>query len=334
MTNGGHWIASFQGHRGGSNAQGLSDLEALRLRKDVRILPLQRQAKALLKDLPSLGSADYTTGNSCVTCTRREQVKDILTSKEGSAIFGDLPGLRWLDDSWRHSVAVLKQGQDFTDAPPCLLLYGETGELAHQVTLWDPAAWEGFIDIVCRHKGCWNCLRTLPDPQKHSQIETCPAWLLRDAWCEAESELDLDLRLRPLGLKRVTALRAMEGLFTTSIEPHRLASIFQEVAVLGIPVHVEVRNRHCTQVLESAIETFQMEESIWEVKMAQTTLTIKPTNLDSTWLVAQPQTRAERPRFECYNVEGEPVLTLSGPEDPCPGVAEAWQGLIGRLEAQ
>lgn len=334
MTNDGRWISSFLSHPGDSMTPGISDLEALRLRTDVRILPLQKQAWSILAELPTLGSVDYTTGNATVSCTRREQVKGILPSAEGTAIFGDQGALRWLDHSWRHSVAVLKQGQDFTDAPPCLLLYGETGHLAHQITLWDPCAWEGFIDLVCRHRGCWNCLRTLTDQPQHPHIDKCPVWLLREAWTEALSERDLNLRLEPIGLKRVTAVRAMEGLFTTSIGVPRLASILQEITESGLPLHVQLGNRHCTQLLESPIESFEIRPHEWEIRLAQTTMTLDPAAINSTWFVTQPQTRAERPRFECYDADGEQVLTLSGPEDPCPVVQQGWQELIGRFEEQ
>lgn len=332
MTNEGRWIASFLGGPGGPRR--LSDLESLRQRKDVRILPLQRQARAILDELPGLGSADYTTGNGSVSCTRRERVRDIRPGPEGTAIFGDQGGLRWLDHSWRHSVAVLNRGQDFTDTPPCLLLYGETGRLAHQITLWDSSAWEGFIDLVCRHRGCWNCLQTLSDPPERQETEACPAWLLREAWCEARSERDLELRLEPLGLKRVTALRAMEGLSATPVDLSRFAALMEDLVESGLPLHVRLGNRHCTQALESPISGFAMGPREWEVQMDQTILTLSPANIASTWLVAQPPAKAERLRFECYDARGDQVLALSGPEDPCPLVHEGWQGLIGRFEAQ
>ncbi|MBI1754492.1 MAG: hypothetical protein HY014_02505 [Acidobacteria bacterium] len=334
MTNEDRWIASFLGCPGGLAGRSASDLENLRRRKDVRILPLQRQAWAILDELPALGSADYTTGNGAVSCTRRERVRDIRPWPEGTAIFGDGGGLRWLDQSWRHSVAVLNRGQDFTDTPPCLLFYGETGQLAHQITLWDSGAWEGFIDLICRHRGCWNCLQALPDPPERQEGGACPAWLLKEAWCEAGSERDLELRLEPLGVKRVTALRAMEGLFTTPVDLHCFGAFVGDIAESGLPLHVRLGNRHCIQALESRISGFDKGPREWEIRMAQTLLTLCPGNIASTWLVAQPPAKTERLRFECYDANGDQVLALSGPEDPCPVVQQGWQGLIGRFEAQ
>lgn len=334
MTNEGRWIASFRARPASPSEAGISDLERLRGRKDVRILPLQRSSRAILEALPSLGSLDCTTGNGAASCTRREQVRDIRPCSEGTAIFGDPGGFRWLEDSWRHSVAVLNRGQDFTDTPPCLLLYGETGELAHQITLWDPSTWEGFIDLLCRYRGCWNCLETRPAPPATPPCETCPAWLLQEAWREARSERDLELRLAPLGLKRVVALQAMEGLHTTLIERQRLAEVIEEVASAGLPLQVRLGNRHCTQALESSILVFEQGHREWAIEMAQTVLTLSPEDIASIWLVAQPGLRAERLRFECYDHQGESVLILSGPEDPCPLVQQGWQGVLGRVEAQ
>ncbi|WLT32166.1 hypothetical protein [Geothrix sp. PMB-07] len=334
MTNEGLWIASFHGRPQASAQQGASDLERLRRRKDVRLLPLQRQARAILEALPGLGSADYTTGNGSASCTLREQVRDVRPCPEGTAIFGDQGGLRWLDDSWRHSVAVLNRGQDFTDTPPCLLLYGETGQLAHQITLWDPSTWEGFIDLICRHRGCWNCLETRQELPEGPGSEACPAWLLREAWNEARSERDLDLRLEPLGLKRVMALRAMEGLHTIMIDLDCLASLLDDIAEAGLPLHVRLGNQHCTQALEADISAFDKGPRAWEIQMAQTVLTLNPGSIASIWLVAQPAAKSERLRFECYDQKDDQVLTLSGPEDPCPLVQQGWQHLIGRFEAQ
>lgn len=328
------WISSFFGKTPGGVGPGRSDLEVLRGREDVRVMPLQRQARAILEALPALGSVDYTTGNAGASCTRRERVRDVLPTSEGTTLFGDAGSLRWLDHSWRHSVAVLSRGDDFTDTPPCLLLFGEGGDLAHQITLWDPSTWEGFIDLVCRHRGCWNCLRHQAEAPSAAPVPDCPAWMLKEAWCEAGSERDVDLRLGLLGLGRVTALRAMEGLFTTPFDVQDLAALLKDLALGLLPVHVQVGNRHCTQVLESTLEAVKLHPLEWEIRMAQTTLRIHPARIDSVWSVQQPRSGRERHRFECYDAAGEQVLTLSSPLDPCPLVQDGWQKVIGRFEAE
>ena len=317
----------------GLATEGRSDLETLRLRPDVRLMPLQSDSRSILKELPRLGSADYTTGNACVSCTRREQVKDILLSSEGTAIFGDGAGMRWLDDSWQHSVAVLNRSHDFTDTPPCLLFFGENGNLAHQITLWDPGAWEGFIELVCRHRGCWNCLRHRTGGPKTGRVPDCPAGLLREAWCEASSERDLDLRLGLLGLDRMLALRALEGLFTQPLAVQELASLLGELSALRLPVHVQLGNRHCVEVMEAPLEEVTLEAQGWEFQMGRAVIRMDPSRLDSLWFVMQPRSGQERSRFECYDGAGEQVLVLSSPQDPCPLVQLAWQGVIGRFEA-
>ncbi|MFN7958547.1 MAG: hypothetical protein U0P46_09525 [Holophagaceae bacterium] len=334
MSNEELWISSFSGTDPGTKARGSSDLEALQKRADIRVLPLQRQASAMLEALPALGSVDYTTGNAGATCTRREQVRGILSTGEGTTLFGDAGSLRWLDQSWRHSVAVLSRGEDFTDTPPCLLLFGEGGDLAHQITLWDPATWEGFIDLVCRHRGCWTCLQHRAETPGAGPASECPAWMLKEAWCEAESERDLDLRLGRLGLGRVTALRAMEGLFTTPIEVRDLAALLTDLASSQVPVHLQVGNRHCTQVLESPLDAIRLDPQAWEIQMAQTTLRIHPDRIDSAWSVVQPLPGGERQRFECYDAAGGQVLSLSCPLAPCPLVEAGWQGVLGRFEAR
>ena len=307
-------------------------LEALLGREDLRILPLQRNTRSLLEDLPALGTADYTTRNASVTCTRREAVRTVLASGEGTSLFGDSDGMRWLDESWRHSVAVLSCGEDFTDMPPCLLFFGGAGDLAHQVTLPDPAAWEAFIALVRRHHGCWNCLRhqaVLPEP---GAAADCPVWMLREAWCDASSERDLEVRLVGLGLDHLLALRALEGLYTTPIAARDLASLLKGLAPSALPVHVQLGNRHCTQVLESPMESLTFGPHGWEIRMAHATLRLDPSRMDSIWSVAQPVPGGERHRAECYDAAGERVLTLSSPHDPCPLVYLGWQRHLGHLE--
>ena len=334
MPTEGKWIASFQERPQAADSQGLSDLQALRLRKDLRLMPLQLDARTLLEDLPELGPVDYTTANACASCTRHEQVTEILPVGGGTVLFGDHDGLRWLHASWRHSVAVLSQGLDFTDTPPCLLLFGETGDLAHQITLPDPAAWEGFIDLVCRHRGCWNCLRHGSKPTASVAIPDCPAWLLREAWCQAGSDQDLDSRLTRVGLPRLLALRAMEGLFTTAIGVPDLATILRELVATGLPVHVELGNRHCTEVLESPLERFVAGPDGWDIQLSQSVLHLDPTRLDSLWFVVPPGPEKEHHRFEGYDETGERVLVLSRPLRPDPATEGDWQRIVGRLEAR
>lgn len=329
MSNEEIWIASFMApHR----ESGPSDLEALSLREDLRVMPLQRDVRALLEDLPGLGAVDCTTGNAGAVCTRREAVRTVLPMAEGTTLLGDPGGLRWLEASWRHSAAVLSRGNDFTDAPPCLLFFGETGRLAHQITLPDPAAWDAFADLVRRHHGCWNCLRPRAEgPGAHASSD-CPIWLLRDAWCGSASDRDLDIRLRALGLDRLLALRALEGLYTTPIPVADLASLLEGLASSGLPVHAQVGNRHCTQVLEAPIDGLTFAPGSWTLRIAGATLRITPSSLASVWSVLQPRPGGERHRFECYDARGEGVLALSSPQDPCPLVYAGWQRAIGRLE--
>jgi len=333
VTHDARWIASFLRQPEDSGEPSQSDLEALCRRKDVRVLPLQRQAHSLLAELPGLGTVDYTTGNGGASCTLREQVQDLRPSTEGTVVFGASGGLRWLDRSWQHSMAVLNQGRDFTDTPPCLLLYGETGELAHQITLPDPGTWEGFIELVCRHRGCWNCLRSRSEAAGPARAAACPAWLLKEAWLEATSERDLDLRLEALGLNRGTAIRALEGLCAAPVARLELGSLLREVTESGLSLQVRLGNRHCTQMLEARFESFATEDRDWEIQMAQASLTLHPDRIARTWRVSQRRAGVERVRIECYDADDHQVLALSGPEDPDPGAQEAWQRLLGHLEA-
>jgi putative hemin transport protein len=329
MSNEEAWIASFLA---GPHEGGLSDLEALSLREDLRIMPLQRDVRALLEDLPSLGAVDCTTGNGGAICTRREAVRTVLPMAEGTTLLGDPGGLRWLEASWRHSAAVLSRGGDFTDTPPCLLFFGETGRLAHQITLPDPAAWEAFADLVRRHQGCWTCLRPQAERPGAPVPAECPIWLLRDAWCDSASDRDLDLRLQGLGLDRLLALRALEGLYTAPVPVEELASLLEGLAASGLPVHAQVGNRHCTQVLEAPIGSLVFGPESWDLRIAGATIRILPSSLDRVWSVVQPRRGGERHRFECYDARGERVLALSSPQDPCPLVYAGWQRAIGRLE--
>lgn len=328
------WAVALAARSRGGGAGAGSDLEALRAREDLRIMPLQRDARALLEDLPSLGPADYTTGNACAVCTRREAVSAVLPLGEGTTLFGAPDGVRWLDASWRHSVAVLSRGTDFTDTPPCLLFFGETGALAHQITLRDPATWGAFIELVQRHHGCWNCLRHPVDTSRPRVAADCPVWMLREAWLEAGSERDLEARLEGLGASRLLALRALEGLYATPVPLQDLASLLQELASSGLPVHIQLGNRHCTQALESPVEGLAFGPQAWEIRMAQATLRIDPARVESLWFTAQPRPEGERHRFECYGADGERVLALAVPQDPCPLVRSGWQRVVGRFEGR
>lgn len=333
MSNEERWIASFLEGAQQHGHQGLSDLQALQLRGDLRLMPLRRDEPSLLQALPNLGSADYTTGNTCASCTRRERVQSVVTLDGATVLFGEPDGMRWMNTSWRHSVAVLNRSDDFTDTPPCLLLFGEAGELAHHITIPDPSAWEGFIDLVRRYRGCWTCLQHGASQPKASLGEMCPAWLLREAWRDAGSDRDLDLRLERLGLSRVHALRAMEGLYTTLLDVQDLSDLLKGLASVPVPAQVQLGNRHCLQILESPLDSLLADAKEWEVQMGHATLRLNPSSLDSIWLVIPPWTRPERPQIECYDAAGERVLTLSSPLTACPLVQVGWQQVVGRLEA-
>lgn len=328
------WIASFMSRTGGAESGALSDLEALRLREDLRILPLQRNARSLLEDLPALGAADFTTGNACATCTRREAVQAVLPQGEGTAVFGASGGLRWLDGSWRHSAAILSRSMDFTDTPPCLLFFGETGALAHQVTLPDPGTWEAFLDLVRRHQGCWTCLELGAATPRPEAARNCPAWMVREAWCSAVSERDLDVRLAGLGVDRLLALRLLEGLYTTPVPVQDLAALLEGLAASRLPVHVQLGNRHCTQVLEATLDELTLEPEGWIIQMAQATLRLDPERMDSLWCTVHPGPGGERHRFEGYGADGERVLALSCPSNPEPLVHLGWQRLVGQFEGR
>jgi putative heme degradation protein len=309
-----------------------TDLEAILQRPDLVTVPLRRDDRELLDELPGLGAMVATTGKACASCAWMGTLSRVIHLDGGSALFGEGGSLCWIAGSWRHTLAVMHR--DEPEHRPSLMFFGERGELVHRITPTGPGAWEDFRALVDRHQGCANCLRhSVPTVPEASSFD-CPGSLLHAAWRESRSPRDLDLRLTGIGVDRLQAVRAMEGLYTTPIPLCDFHGMIEHLAAERLPVHLEVGNRHCTQALEGTPRHLDIQGVGWRIKTAQATLQVMPALIQSIWGVAQPGPDAERYRIEVYDGSGEQVLALACPLKTDPGTTGAWERVQATLEAE
>lgn len=294
-----------------------TDLETIRERQDLQVVPLKRNDRRFLAGLPALGRVAATTANSSVTCTQWGQAASVATLEGGDVVFDQRGGLRWFGDAWRHSVAVVQNGDQ--GRAPGLLLFSEFGELVHRIALDGLEAWETFVSLVKQSQGCMNCLKHPAAPAGPAEPVSGSHRLIREAWREAQSARDLDTRLEKLGLDRLQMVQALDGLCTAPVTFAAFAALLDQVSALRLSVHIQVGNPGCVQFLETTLDRVERTGEFWKLYATDVALRIEPGLLDSVWTVVQ----GGQSRVECYDGAGMRVLSLS-----CPAMADAWRRLL------
>jgi putative heme degradation protein len=301
-----------------------TDLETIQQREDLQVVPLRRNDRTFLAELPSLGRVASTTANACTTCTLWGQAASVSGMEGGDVIFDHRRGLRWIGETWRHSIAAFHRNGE--GRAPCLMLFSEYGELVHRIALDGMAGWAVFASLVKQHQGCMNCLKHTAAPVQSTELFTGGRRLIRDAWQDSQSSQDLDSRIEKLGLDRLLAIQAMDGLQTSPIAVNVFAVLLDRMCAWGLTVHLHVGNRCCTQFLECILNRIERSADFWKLYATDVVLRIELGQLDSVWLVDQAGT-SDRQCLEGYDFQGMRVFSLSCPRNACPAIKVGWQRL-------
>lgn len=283
----------------------LSDLQQVLQRTDLGFVPLAKDDRTLLDVLPTLGSLTCFHGGRNVQIARTHAIEQVIHSEGGSTLLDAAAGFVWIGTSYRHALAALRRGEHAER--PSLMLFNDRGERMLQVILEDDARFDAFRGILQEHKGCINCLRHAPASSRPPMPPFVgSSGALRDAWCEATSRADLQARLRGLGIDPFTAVRALEGLHTTSLEPSQFTGLLRRLVDLSVPVHLEVEQADAVVALEAEWRGLQRDGTVWQLDGPDCTLWIAPDASTTFWWVRQGSAH----RLELFDAFGQILLTL------------------------
>lgn len=301
-----------------------TDLELIQQRQDLQVVPLKRNDRRLLAAVPGLGRVASTTANSCVTCTLWGQAASVLAMEGEDVVFDQDRGLRWIGETWRHSVAAVRRGEQ--GRAPCLLLFGEHGELIHRIALEGMAGWDAFASLVKRHQGCMNCLKHSTAPDRPEDPFSGSGPLIREAWRDSRSYLDFDTRIEKLGLDRLQVVQALDGLYASPMDFEAFGALLDRICTLGLPVDLQVGNLSCTQFLECTLDRIERSGEFWKLIAPDLVIRIEPSQVESVWSVVQSGD-ADRRCIECYDTQGLRVFSLACPQGACPAMKAGWSRL-------
>lgn len=294
-------------------------------------VPLRKDDRELLGELPAMGEMVGTTGKACVSCAWQGGMEQVVPLGRGWALFSEGGGLGWIEGTWRHTLAVLSK--EHPAWRPSLMLFGESGEFVQRFLFTEPEAWKRFQSLVERHRGCPNCLRCVEVEAPGCPPFDCPGSLLREAWRGACSRRDRDLRLAGIGVDRLQAVRAMEGLYTASISLSGFLEMLECMANSRSCFHFEVGNRHCAQILEGPLVILEARNPAWCLGASGAEIQFQPEFAQSVWGVIQPGSGGERFWIEVYDLLGDRVLSLTCPRGADLQAVRTWERVQALLES-
>ena len=211
------------------------------------------------------------------------------------------------------------------------MLFGPWGELLLQVSLTDDSRAEGLQALVDAHQGCGHCLH--PGPRPDPEPAAAGSWsgaMLREAWGDAGSPRDLEVRLAGLGLTPLLAVRALDGLYTHPLGPEALATLLGRLGHAGIPLHVECGGPHGAQALSGPVIGLARNPDHWAIRFPEAQIRLDLDHFPRVWSTTRPGISGGRPRVEGFDDAGERVLSIAShvdtPDDwerllPAPGWA-------------
>jgi putative heme degradation protein len=303
--------------------QAPTDLEALQARPDLQLLPLHRDTPEILDFLPNLGPLVLITRTAGVECATWSAGLAVQQDLAATVLWARSGALCRIGPGWRHSVLALDRSAQ--ERPPSLMLFGPWGDLLLQVSLTGDSRMEGLQALVQAHRGCGHCLRLEPRPGPDLRVPG--AWsggMLRQAWSEAGSPGDLDARLVGLGLTPLLAVRAMEGLFTTPVAPHPLATLLDRLGHRRIPLHLECGDRHGAQAWSGPLAGLARATGHWILRFPEAQVRLALETCPEVWSVIRPGASGGRPRLEGFDGSGRQVLALA----PQAGTSAEWEHLL------
>ncbi len=315
---------------------GVSEVELLATKCGDEVTRLRPDFKALLGELESLGFANGITRNDSVVHERKGIYLNYSWSPHAALFVGEDIDLRFFPSSWR-SVFAVTEGEG-SKSRSSVQIFDNFGTAVHKIYLTDKSDITAFDAIIEKYRDEnqessqeVEAFHVKPHPKETR--ETTPDYhTFQKEWINLKDTHHFFGLINKYNLHRIEALEnAPSTHFAEKIGNDGLRKVLLEASRVELPIMVFVGNRGAIGIHTGLVKKIVDHNEWLNVLDPDFNLHVRENDIAQTWIVRKPTEDGEVTSLECFDSNGELIVTLFGKRKPGIPEMTEWRDLIANI---
>lgn len=313
----------------------VSEMELLLTQEAGRVVRLDVPMGKLMQALEGLGPVMTLARNDQMVHETKGRVENFKVMAEGKMglCLGAID-LRTFLSHWQHGFAVSEAQSDGSDRLS-IQIFSASGDAIfkiYAIDATDRSAWQALIQ---QHQAAEQ--RPVLQLQARASIQrkADPAfgWTALEAdWSQLKDVHDFHDLLKKHNVDRRSALDHISERWAIRLQPDSLEKVLQRSAETVTPIMAFVGNPGIVQIYTGPVNKLLRTGPWFNVLDPTFNLHANTEQLESVWQVVRPSEDGDITSLECFNHQGELVLTLFGERKPGKPELESWRARMAELE--
>lgn len=313
----------------------VSELELLLAGDESQAVRLRPRASDIMQRLESVGPVMTLARNDEVVHETTGAIKDFKTAPKSNIglCVGEID-LRTFFNHWQHVYAVCEKGKDGQERHSLQFFSGSGDAIqkVYQVEETDRAAWQALVaEFIAEEQRPELNLAPRREPERRQDL---PHGLegFREDWAQLQDVHHFHAMIQKHGVDRLSAVELIGRDWAYRVADNSLERLLTRVAECGDSIMVFVGNPGTVQIYTGRVTRLMRTGPWFNVLDPNFNLHANTEAITSIWVVRRPSADGDITSLECFNKEGELVVTLFGERKPGKPELENWRERVRELQ--
>lgn len=315
--------------RNAAESLGVSEAELVASRIGLGVTRLRNDAKAILKEVKTLGEVMALTRNEHCVHERKGCYQKIgFNGSMGLAVNEEID-LRLFMHHWSSIFAVEESGRH------SLQFFDRSGTAAHKIYLTDASDAAAYRALVSKFSDCPQiedlALEAYPEPSPPLADSDIDIQGLESAWRALKDTHDFHALLATYKVQREQALRLVSDDLAKPLSTESPRRLLEAARDSQCEIMVFVGNRACIQIHSGPVTNLRATPGWFNVLDPRFNLHLKEDAVAACWLTRKPTVDGVVSALEVYGAGGELIVTFFGRRKPGQPELPLWRELLQTL---
>lgn len=320
--------------RNAAQQLGVTEVELLATQIGETATPLIPDFEAILKRFEEIGYAMSLTRNASIVHERKGVFKDFSWSPHAALFVGEDIDIRFFPSVWKYAFAVVEGGEKPRKS---IQIFDKYGDAVYKLYIENKSnldAYEAIIRDFDDTEEFTLALEQAPELQKVRPIDqiNIDTLAFQQEWIDLKDTHDFFGMVRKYSLHRIEALNLAPSKHHASQVPNdRLRKALNLASESGQEIMAFVGNRGAIGIHTGPVKKI-VDFGPWlNVLDPEFNLHIFEADIKQSWVVRKPTADGEVTSLECFDANGELIITLFGKRKPGIPELASWRELVAKL---
>jgi putative hemin transport protein len=321
--------------RNAAQELGVTEMELLATQIGETVTPLKADFESLLKRFEEIGYAMSLTRNASIVHERKGVFSNFSWSPYAALFVGEDIDIRFFPTVWKYAFTVV-EGND--EKPrKSIQIFDKYGDAVYKLYIENKSNVEAFEQIIADFEDTPNFkieLENAPELAKVRPIENIDVnrEAFQEEWINLKDTHDFFGMVKRHNLHRIEALNlAPTAHYASKVDNGSLRKALNLASESGQEIMVFVGNRGAIGIHTGPVKKI-VDYGPWlNVLDPEFNLHIFEADIKESWVVRKPTEDGEVTSLECFDANGELIITLFGKRKPGIPELESWRKLVEQL---